>query len=300
MSIPEFDPTRRAAFRRLLSATVSAPAPRRRSPWTGITVFVVAGALAGGAVTAASASFAPDDVVSGGLPVDVEVGLTGVPAPEGISPGSPIISLRGSSETFQVEADGSSPHAAPADSGWTAMVELDPPDGATHVRVSHTCVTAGTVRFGQDAGGNNGSSSCSADGIAAIGSGSRPGSWMDYDLAQGMTLYIDSDPGAASLFTLQYVNHIETAWGVNEAGETFGNHKEGAGEADLMSATATNGERGYIRKTELHFVDGTTAMEGFTSLGDAGRWQEATAGKSYSIPVYESDGVTVIGEFAVG
>jgi hypothetical protein len=300
MSIPEFDPTRRAAFRRLLSDAVSAPATRRRSPWTGVTVFVIAGALAGGAVTAASASFTPDDVVSGGLPVDVEAGLTGVSAPEGISPGSPIISLRGPGETFQIEADGSSPHTAPAGSGWTAIVQLDPPDGATHVRVSYTCVTAGTIRYGQDAGGNNGSSSCSEDDVAAIPSGSRPGSWMDYDLAEGMTLYVDSDPGVVSLFTLQYVNHIETAWGVNEAGETFGNYKEDAGEADLMSATASNGERGYIRKTELDFVDGTTAMEGFTSPGDALEWQEATAGKSYSIPVYESDGVTVIGEFVIG
>ncbi|MFB2584336.1 hypothetical protein [Herbiconiux liukaitaii] len=300
MSIPEFDPGRRAAFRRLLVESVTAAAPRRRSPWTGIAVFAAAGLLAGGAVTAASASFEPDVVVSAGPPVDLEAGLRGIPAPEGISPGSPVISLRGPSETFQVGADGSSPHPAPAGSGWTAIVQLDPPEGATHVRVSYTCVTPGTVRFGQDPGGNNGSSSCTETDIASISTGSSPGSYRDHDLADGGTIYIDSDPGVVSLFTLQFVTHIETAWGVNEAGETFGNYKEDAGEADLMSATATNGARGYIRRTELSFVDGSTAMEGFTSPEDALKWQEATAGKSYSIPVYESDGVTVIGEFRVG
>lgn len=300
MSIPEFTPHRRAAFRHLLAETVSARAPRRRFPWTGIAAFALAGALAGGAVTAASAAFEPETVASGGLPVDVAAGLQGVPAPEGISPGSPIISLRGPSETFQIQADGSSPRTAPPGSGWTAIVLLDPPDGATHVRVSYSCVTAGTVRFGQDAGGNNGSTSCSEDEVAAIPDGARPGSYMDYALDQGSTFYIDSDPGVVSLFTLQYVTHIETAWRVNAAGETFGNYKEGAGEADLMSATATNGERGYIRKTEADFVNGTTAMEGFTSPADALAWQEATAGKTYSIPVYESDGTTVIGEFRIG
>jgi hypothetical protein len=303
MSIPEFDPGRRAAFRRLLVETVSATPRRRRSPWLGLTVFAVAGALAGGAVTAASASFERDAVTSesSGPPVNLSVGLSGVPAPEGISPGSPIVSIVGPSETFQLGADGSSPYPAPADSGWTAIVPLNPPAGATHLLVGYTCVTAGTVRFGVDAGGNNGSSSCSPEDIAAQTDAPSLGSlYGGYPIEDGMTLYIDSDPGVVSLFTLQYVNHIETAWGVNEAGETYGNYKEGAGEADLVSATATNGERGYIRRSEADFVNGTTAMEGFTSLDDARKWQEATAGKKYSIPVYESDGKTVIGEFIIG
>jgi hypothetical protein len=303
MSIPEFDPERRAAFRRLLVDTVSTTPRRRRSPWLGLAVFAVAGALAGGAVTAASASFDRDAVTSenSGPPVNVSAGLSGVPAPEGISPGTPIVSLVGPSETFQVSADGSSPYPAPADSGWTAVVPLTPPAGATHLLVRFTCITAGTVRFGVDAGHNNGSSSCSPDDIAATSATYSAGSLNGgYPVEDGMTLYIDSDPGVVSLFDLQWTNHIETAWGVNEAGETFGVYKEGAGDADLMAARATNGERGYIRKTEAEFVDGTAAMDGFTSLDDALKWQEATAGKKYSIPVYESDGKTVIGEFVIG
>ncbi|WP_382304532.1 hypothetical protein [Herbiconiux sp. UC225_62] len=306
MSIPEFDPGRRAAFRQLLVETVSTSPRRRRSPWLGLAVFALAGALAGGAVTAASASFDRDAVRGENSvpPVNVSAGLSGVPAPEGMSPGTPIVSLVGSSETFQVDADGSSPYPAPADSGWTAVVPLTPPEGATNLKVSYTCVTPGTVRIGVDAGGNNGSSSCSAEDIAGRADrmlGAGPALlYGGYPVEEGMTLYIDSDPGAVSLFTLQWVKEIETAWGVNEAGETYGNYKEGAGEADLMSATATNGQRGYIRRTEAEFVDGTTAMGGFTSVDDAREWQEATAGKKYSIPVYESDGKTVIGEFIIG
>ena len=37
-----------------------------------------------------------------------------------------------------------------------------------------------------------------------------------------------------------------------------------------------------------------------TSPADAIAQQEATAGKSRSVPVYESDGETVIGEFVIG
>ncbi|WP_440710363.1 hypothetical protein [Herbiconiux sp. YIM B11900] len=318
MSIPEFDPERRLAFRRLLSDSVEdtpRPLPRsrshRRPRWTGIAAFVLAGVLTGGAVSAAATTFRPEDVASSSpaAPDDasatasarlddavIAVGLRGVPAPDGVSPGSPIISMLGSAETFQLAADGSSPYAAPAGSGWTALFPFDPPEGATHVRVSFLCLSAGTTRFGQNADHNNGSSGCDGPGAGSFSS------YGDYPLDAGLTLYIDADPGASSIFTIQYVNHVETAWGINAAGETYGiMNKPGAGEPDLIAASgsASNGERGYIRRTELEAADGTAAMQEFSTAEDVKTWQDENAGVDRTIPLYESDGVTQIGRFLI-
>ncbi len=63
---------------------------------------------------------------------------------------------------------------------------------------------------------------------------------------------------------------------------------------------ATNGEEGYVYRQDLEDADGTTAMKSFKSPEDALAWQEAHAGEVVSIPVYEADGKTNIGEFEVG
>jgi len=47
-------------------------------------------------------------------------------------------------------------------------------------------------------------------------------------------------------------------------------------------------------------ADGTTAQKSFTSPEDALKWQDANAGRTHTIPVYESNGTTVIGEFQIG
>ncbi len=51
---------------------------------------------------------------------------------------------------------------------------------------------------------------------------------------------------------------------------------------------------------ELNEASGRTASTEFTSPSDAQAWQEARQGTVALIPVYESDGETVIGEFEAG
>ncbi|GAA2248536.1 hypothetical protein N1031_18860 [Herbiconiux moechotypicola] len=299
MSIPEFDLRRRAAVRRMLADTVSAPRRARRVPWAGFAAFVLAGLLAGGAVTAASASFGPSTVVGSvsGEPVDPAEGLDGMPALVGTPPGAPIPVLVGGAQSVIIEADGSSLYPAPEGSGWTAVIPLAPPERATHMRVATQCLTPGAVRAGQNADGNNGSSTCGGPWEGPV-TGPRTG--QDEPLSDGLIYYVDLDPGTSVVLTFEFLLHVETTWGVNARGETYGTYKEGAGEPDLLSASGTNGARGYVRRSELAFVDGTAAMEGFRSFDDVTRWQEETAGRTYLVPVYESDGVTVIGEMQVG
>lgn len=90
---------------------------------------------------------------------------------------------------------------------------------------------------------------------------------------------------------------------VNEQGETFGSLADSVSpdtEPDLIQAEATNGRIGYVKKVDLDEANGTTASESFKSPEDAIAWQEERLLKGdVSIPVYESDGKTIIGEFVV-
>lgn len=80
--------------------------------------------------------------------------------------------------------------------------------------------------------------------------------------------------------------------GINDAGESYGigSSLENNNDPDLILAEATNGLTGYVRATDL---------EG----GDPPSSPEEAVKSSYTpdrqIPVYESDGKTVIGYFVV-
>ena len=86
---------------------------------------------------------------------------------------------------------------------------------------------------------------------------------------------ITASEGATWSVVANYAKTITTEWGVNANGQTYGTPNEN-GSPDLVAAQATNGEVGYI------LLDDT--------------WREG----SFTVPVYESDGETVIGEFVFG
>lgn len=81
----------------------------------------------------------------------------------------------------------------------------------------------------------------------------------------------------------------------NAKGETYGSGAYAMSpeeEPDLMSAVATNGKSGYIRTSELEAAAPPPANP-----------EEAAKNEGPlrdSIPVYESDGTTIIGEFRIG
>lgn len=282
MTIPKFDEGRSTAIREGLMQ-LARPTPSRR-PWMGVAAIALASALTGGAVSAAVA-VGLNPPISNPAPIpnpdgSVAAGNPGVAAPAGVQPGAPIISLLGSSVSQNVAG--------------RVAIPLNHPAAATHVRATVTCLTAGSISWGPDAGGNNPSSGC-----AATDSVEQRTSWMDFALSDGDVLYVDSGDGAEAIVSLQFVNQVETAWGVNARGETFGVSKPGFGEPDLLAVVATNDKPGYVNRGELADADGTTAAESFDSPGDALAWQESMKGKRISIPVYESDGVTVVGEFVI-
>lgn len=270
MTIPKFDERRSAAIRAGL-VDVARSRSRPRPAWAGLAVFALAGVLTGGAVSTAVAVtnqtgiFNPDGTVAEGNP--------GIPAPDGVLPGAPVISLLGTSTTDV--RDG------------TGEIALDPPTGATHVRVTFTCLRPGSLSWGLEAGGNNPSVSWSESDVE-----SRLATSEDIPLDGAATLYLEGSAGYA--ISLQYLNKIETAWGVNERGETYGAAKPGFGEPDLLAAIGVDGDGreilGYVRTNEL----------GGEIPAVPGEAAQSDPGGSRTLPLLDRDGVTQIGEFIDG
>lgn len=79
--------------------------------------------------------------------------------------------------------------------------------------------------------------------------------------------------------------------GVNEFGESFG--PEGFGDSyDLIAATGDDGRFGYVRSEDLNGPDFRTPEEALA-------WQAEHVKEHMVIPLYESDGRTVIGQFTM-
>jgi len=87
---------------------------------------------------------------------------------------------------------------------------------------------------------------------------------------------------------------------VNESGFTYGSAADAptpADEPDLVAVLATNGKVGYAWAHELDAASGTPQ-----NPSEAIAWTLSESGASGTrvVPVYEVDGVTLIGEFVVG
>jgi hypothetical protein len=194
-----------------------------------------------------------------------------------------------------------SPPGAPVDSPLgnviaatrtgTATIDIGaPPAGATDLSLDLTCLTAGTFYF------PNGSSSvCDAADLI------RPPNYRSgsevVPLTAGVdTVTIKTSPNATWTLRAMYVNQVTTSWGVNASGETYGVQNQN-GTPDLVAVVIDGGNiNGYVKESELNCAAGGDVA----SLADATAWDTASQNRNISIPVYESDGVTVVGTFTVG
>lgn len=175
----------------------------------------------------------------------------------------------------------------------TRTIDLGPaPESATGVWVDIRCLTAGTFELGAG-GAALGCTDVDADTEQGRAYGSFPMSVL-----RGDTFTLTTDPDAEWELTLAYVNEELTDWATNESGQTYGAENPD-GTPDLIAVVATNGREGYVHRAELEEANGTAAAREFTSPEDAIRWQEERAGKTFTVPVYEADGTTQIGEFVI-
>lgn len=98
----------------------------------------------------------------------------------------------------------------------------------------------------------------------------------------------------------------EPPYEVNEKGQTYGSAMDNSllfGNPDLVLAEAIDGTRGYVYASELN-ADQAGSPEELIAIVEENKkiWEEAPVGQvvvSRYIPLYESDGETVIGEFPI-
>jgi hypothetical protein len=163
----------------------------------------------------------------------------------------------------------------------SAVVEIGAaPAGADHLDIELTCLSAGTFTVADGA-----SMSCStADAASDTGT-------MTYELhldpGQHTTTITTAGESRWRL-TVTYSTVRTTAWGVNKAGQTFG-VANANGTPTLVAVDATNGKTGYAYARDLDQPQAANPSEALA-------WQNGPQ-KEIDVPVYTSDGKTVIGTF---
>jgi len=157
----------------------------------------------------------------------------------------------------------------------TGTVELGtPPAGATSIDIKVTCLTAGRFFTADGA-----SLECSA---ADAGHGS-----MDWQVPLQVgqhTTVIRAGSGERWRAVATYSHVTTTEWGINADGLTYGIMND-KGIPDLLAVIATNDRAGYVYSRDLQGPEPTGLQTG------------ASTSKPIQLPVYTSDGHTVIGEF---
>jgi hypothetical protein len=178
----------------------------------------------------------------------------------------------------------------------TQTVQLGPvPDDANGVVVSLHCLTPGYVGLPGGVG-----VTCTADDL--LRSDVQPA--FIYDLIP----LADASDGAlivtaplASNWTIlaAYSTSSSSAWASNANGESYG--VVGAtGPPDLIAVRNADGATGYIRRTDLERAVGIVVVSSAPGSTGDGADTFADAASSSSIPLYDSDGTTKIGEFTNG
>lgn len=194
-----------------------------------------------------------------------------------------------------------SPPGAPVDSRLanivtatrtgTATIDLGaPPATSTDISLSLTCLTVGTFYFP-----NGSSENCDTSDMSQS------------PLYRTASEVVPLTPGADSVtitssvnhsWTLQatYVNQVITPWGTNANGQTFGATNQN-GTPDLVAVVIDHGTTdGYVKASDLSCAESGDVK----SPAEALTWDKESRIRNISIPVYESDGTTVIGTFIMG
>lgn len=249
---------------------------RRRR--TAITTTATIGGLAALALAVpAAVQLLPENVASpaGPGPVGQERVLGTAseqgPSSNGLLPGMP----RVTSHTDPV----TSTHTG------TSTVELgDRPEQATGVSTELQCLSAGRFTWPDGA-----SMDCEAGDSSRL----NPHAPYVLYLPPGQEhIVIEATDGASWRITTTYVSTAVTPWGVNANGDTYGVENE-KGTPDLIAVQTTDGTPGYVYATDLQKADGPKS----TSAPDPLTQQWGTENDAFTVPVYQADGDTVIGEF---
>lgn len=160
------------------------------------------------------------------------------------------------------------------------------PAGTNSLETSLACLSAGTLSWPDGS-----SMTCSpTDNSNDPATESIP--WTSTQT----TFKLGATAGTHWRLTYTFSRRQPTSLATNAAGQTYGIDSN-KGHPDLIAATATNGRQGYINAKEETAADPCSNPKNPTA---AVKCNKDNAGKTFTIPVYESDGTTKIGVFKIG
>lgn len=169
----------------------------------------------------------------------------------------------------------------------TATIDLGaPPKGVNDVSITLTCLTPGTFLF------PGGGSTCTASDM------SLPAIYRQASITVAVPgegrITVRTSRAASWTLRAGYVHQATTAWGVNAHGQTYGVSNR-HGTPDLVAVD--NGHVvGYVKASDMSCASGRDVANPTQALA----WDKASADRNISIPIYRSDGTTVIGTFIIG
>ena len=168
----------------------------------------------------------------------------------------------------------------------TATVALgSPPKGTTGVSWALTCLSAGTFTF---TGPGGASVACSAGSHSSDVQPLRPGQ---------TSITVATAPTVSRKLRAEYVKTVATPFGVNAKGETYGVSEDLNGTPDLQEAPLSAGiPGGYLTTKQLTCASGGDVSNPTQAIA----WDKFSQHTNTVIPVYKSDGTTVIGSYVVG
>jgi hypothetical protein len=166
----------------------------------------------------------------------------------------------------------------------TATVDLGtPPQGTTGISWTLTCLSAGTFLFTGGA-----SVSCSAGSLSSDVQPLRPGQ---------TSMTVATHPTVSWSLQAEYVKTVAAPFGVNAKGETYGVPKDMNGTPDLQLAPLSAGiPGGYLTTKQIDCASGGDLSNPTQGVA----WDTFRQHTNTVIPVYKSDGTTVIGSYVVG
>jgi hypothetical protein len=174
----------------------------------------------------------------------------------------------------------------------SATIDIGPaPATATNISLTLTCLSVGTFDFPDGS-----SMTCSGADISGA-SGTSVQSTEVVPLQPGQhTVTIDTSANASWTLQAMYVNRVTTSWGTNASGQTYGVTNQN-GTPDLVAVSIDQGKvQGYVKASDINCASGNYVVH---SPAQALAWDAASKNRNISIPVYESDGETVIGVFVI-
>ena len=173
----------------------------------------------------------------------------------------------------------------------SATIDIGPaPATATNVSLTLTCLSVGTFDFPDGS-----SMTCSPPLSSAAGSFGQSTGVIPLQPGQH-TVTIDTSANASWRLQAVYVNRVTTSWGTNASGQTYGVTNQN-GTPDLVAVSIDQGKvQGYVKASDINCASGNYVVH---SPAQALAWDAASKNRNISIPVYESDGRTVIGVFVI-